>query len=130
MPGCLCRPGFLWSARSLWSAAAALLLWAWAGPAEASLKGDLKKALERRKPRLERCYDRELKRDDPATGTVLIAVAFGKDGRASKVSVARASKKQKAVGSCIARKLRRLRVAPQPEDVTVVVPIRLRPLQS
>jgi hypothetical protein len=97
-----------------------------ASPAQASLRRDLREAVRSNRGALERCYDRELKRDHPATGTVVIALVVNRSGRVSRVRVAQAAREQEEVGACLVGKLRRLKLPAQRSRVAVLLPVRLR----
>lgn len=112
-------------ARTPWvgAALAALCL---GGAAEAgSLETDLRAALQTHRPALERCYDRELKRAQPATGTVVIRMVVKKNGKVARTRLAQADEKQAPVAKCLAKKLKRVRLPKQRARVAVDVPLRL-----
>lgn len=122
--GSPCNPRCWWP---LVAVAAALVL---SGSAEAkpkaSLKTQLKAALQRQRPSLDRCYDRELKREHPATGTVMIAMVVTRSGKVARAKIAHATPSQERVGACLAKKLTRMKLPKQRARVAVLVPIRLR----
>ncbi len=108
---------------SVLGAVAALAL---SAPAEASVKSQLRAAIQKRQPALDRCYDRELKRDHPASGTVVIEMVVGRSGKVSSAKVARASRSQAQVSKCLAQKLKHMKLPRQTGRAVVQVPIRLQ----
>jgi hypothetical protein len=97
-----------------------------ATPAEASLKAELHDSIEEHQSMLDRCYDRELKRAHPATGTVMIELVVGRSGKVRSAKVAHATRAQSKVSKCLAQKLKQMKLPKQGARATVQVPIRLR----
>lgn len=112
-------------ARLPWAATALAALCVGQAAEAGSLKRDLRAALQTHRPALERCYDRELKRAEPATGTVVIRMVVKKNGKVARTRLTQASEKQAPVAKCLAAKLKRVRLPKQRARVAVDVPLRL-----
>lgn len=85
----------------------------------------LRMALRRKRMVFEHCYEMELKKQAAFNGFVVLSVSVTVDGRITDAHVEEGSRRDAAVGACIAAQLRQLKLPPVSEEADLLVPIRL-----
>ncbi|MFP2898050.1 TonB family protein, partial [Corallococcus sp. 4LFB] len=89
---------------------------------------DLARFIQRMKASIQRCYEKELKRDPTLKGRVMVRFNLKPDGRAGNVEVDESTLRSEGVSSCIITTIRGWKFPFQPsDDVPVSYPFIFSP---